>query len=146
MILVGGDFRTHAENLGCRMRNEALVLAGYAAREDDHVAILAGIDERLLEARGKSENDDEDHRDERDAENRHQRRGAPLDDAAEIVANRHHREPLSPMCSDWELILIRGHISRKLGFSKEAAVARVELESQNPHLPAAMRPASSPVK
>jgi hypothetical protein len=41
---------------------------------------------------------------------------------------------------------MKGHISRKFGFSKEAAVAQVQLESQNPHLPAAMRPAASPVK
>jgi len=57
-------------------------------------AIFAGIEQRLPEPRTKSENDDEDHRDECDAQYRHQRRRAPLQQASNVVANRHHRPTL----------------------------------------------------
>lgn len=90
MPLVGCDLRTHAEYLGGREGNEALVLAGHSAGQHNHVAIFAGIEQRLLEARSKPENDDEDHRDERDANYGHQRRRAALHNAANVVANRHH--------------------------------------------------------
>src|ERR1700723_2231548 len=111
MLLAGRDFRTHAENLDGVMGNEALILAGHAARHHDHVAILTGVEQRLIQPRGESEDEDEDHRDQRDAENRHQRRRAPLDDTANIVANRHHRTPLTPISPDWKSTLTPDHFS-----------------------------------
>src|SRR6266481_2477126 len=119
MLLARRDFRTHPQYLDSLLWDEALVLAGNAARHHDHVTILAGVEQRLIEPRGKSENDDEDHRDQRDAEYRHQRRRAPLDNAADVVANRHHRKPLIPIGPDRESILTRHHINRKPRHSKD---------------------------
>jgi len=93
MSSVSRDFGPHSQNLGRGVRNEALVLAGRAASQDDPIAILAGVGQSLPKSRDKAEHKHENHRDQRDAEHCHDRGRAPLHQAAEIVAKRNHRAP-----------------------------------------------------